>query len=512
MAAGAGNKPGSPQGCVKKLQMAMPLLLLTAGALLVQGYHPFAEDAEIYLPGIEKILNPDLFPVGREFFASHASLTVFPNLLALFLRFTHLPIEVVLFLFHLLSILLLLIACWQVSSKLFPSVQARWGSVCLVAALLTLPVAGTALYTMDQYLNPRNLAAIAEIFAVARTLDKKYVWAGLWLVFAGSVHPLMASFALSYCALLVVMERLGMEKSKGRTAGSQALGVAGAMCCLLPLGFSFDPPTSRAYHEAAMRHGFHYIQLWRWYEIIGAVAPLALFAWLGHIARARQWRDLDRVCRALVIYGLIYFFAALVVDLPPRFESLARLQPLRSLHLLYTLMLVVMGGLLGEFVLKSRVWRWLALFVPLVGGMFMAQRALFPASAHIEWPGRIPRNPWAQAFVWIRNNTPQDTVFALDPGFLQLPGEDATCFRCLTERSRLADFIKDSGAVSMFPPLAEEWWSQVEAQTPWKNFRAGDFSRLKEKYGVSWVVVETPPVSGLDCVYRNGSVRVCRLP
>ena len=43
------------------------LSLLTAGALLVEGYHPFAEDAEIYLPGVEKILHPELFPLGANF-------------------------------------------------------------------------------------------------------------------------------------------------------------------------------------------------------------------------------------------------------------------------------------------------------------------------------------------------------------------------------------------------------------------------------------------------------------
>jgi hypothetical protein len=512
MVAGADQAAGSAQGRVKRFQTVMLLVLLTAGSLLVHGYHPFAEDAEIYLPGIERILNPNLFPMGREFFTSHASLTIFPNLMAFFLRVTHLPMEAALFLCHLLSILLLLRACWELSSKLFPSFLARWGSVCLVAALLTLPVAGTALYIFDQYLNPRNLAAFAEIFAVARTLDKKYVRAGLWIVFAVSVHPLMASFAFSYCALLVVMGLPGIEKFKSRAAGAEAFGVIGALCCLLPFGISLDPPTSRAYHEAAMRHGFHYIQLWQWYEILGAVAPLALFAWFGRMARAREWHDLNRVCRALVVYGVIYFFAALVVDLPLRFESLARLQPLRSLHLLYMLMVVVMGGLLGEFVLKNRVWRWLVLFVPLSAGTFIAQRELFPASAHIEWPGRAPKNPWAEAFVWIRSNTPQDAVFALDPGFLQLPGEDATCFRCLTQRSRLADVIKDSGAVSMFPPLAEEWWAQVQAQTPWRDFRAEDFIRLKEKYGVSWVVVQQPRVAGLDCPFQNHAVQVCHLP
>ncbi len=52
----------------------------------MQGYHPFAEDAEIYLPGVERILHPELFPVGREFFLVARQLTLFPNLIAFSLR------------------------------------------------------------------------------------------------------------------------------------------------------------------------------------------------------------------------------------------------------------------------------------------------------------------------------------------------------------------------------------------------------------------------------------------
>jgi hypothetical protein len=492
-----------------KYKTLIILLLLTAGALLVHGYHPYAEDAEIYLPGVEKILHPGLFPVGQEFFASHASLTIFPNLVAFSLRVTHLPMEYGLFLWHLASIFLLLLACWELSGLLFPSAhtKARWCGVCLVAALLTIPVAGTALYIMDQYLNPRNLAAFAAIFAVSRILEKKYVWAVLWLAFAGSVHPLMAAFAFSFCVLLVVMERF--EKP---AVATPALGAVTGLFLLLPFGISLDPPTSPAYHAAALRHGFHYIQRWQWYEQLGILAPVALFWWFGRVARARQWRRLELLCRALIIYDLIYFAAALVVDLPARFESLARLQPLRSLHLLYVLMFLIMGGFLGEFVLKNRVWRWLALFIPLSAGMFLAQRTLFPASAHIEWPGVAPKNPWAQAFVWVRDNTPVNAVFALDPDFMQLPGEDTTGFRALAERSRLADSSKDSGAVSMFPPLAEEWQAQVQAQSPWTSLRLGDLVRLKNERGVSWIVMQQPGGAGLDCAYQNRAVRVCRIP
>jgi hypothetical protein len=477
-------------------------LLLTFAAVLVHGYHPFAEDAEIYLPGVEKILHPELFPTGQEFFLSHAHMTLFPNVVAFSLRVTHLPLEVGLFLWHVASIFLLLLACWELGGLLFSnaSVKARWGGVCLVAALLTIPVAGTALYIMDQYLNPRNLAAFAGIFMVARTLEKKYVRALLWLAFAASMHPLMWVFPFSFCVLLLVMERFD---GRWRTAGTTGLAA---------LWMPLSPMASAAYHEAAKRHGYHYIQNWAWYEWLGIVAPLVLFWWFGQIARGRRWSAVERVTRAFVVYGLIYLAAALVVDLPARFEALARLQPLRSLHFLYIVMFIVMGGFLAEYVLKDRAWRWLLLFAPLSVGMFLGQRTLFPASAQVEWPGAAPKNPWAQAFVWIRQNTPVDSVFALDPEHMDLAGEDEIGFRCLAMRSRLADGVKDNGVVSMFPPLAEEWWTQVQAQTPWKNFRAEDFLRLKNKYGASWVVVQQPGVAGLDCAYQNSALRVCRIP
>ena len=55
------------------------LLLLTVERCWSMAIIPYAEDAEIYLPGVEKILHPQLFPSGQEFFKSHASMTIFPR-------------------------------------------------------------------------------------------------------------------------------------------------------------------------------------------------------------------------------------------------------------------------------------------------------------------------------------------------------------------------------------------------------------------------------------------------
>ena len=479
----------------------MWLLPLTAAALLVHGYHPFAEDAEIYLPGIERILHPELFPVGREFFLSHASMTFFPNLIAFSVRVTHLPLEVGLFVWHIASIFLLLLAVWELSGLFFPDAsRARWGGVCMVAALLTIPVAGTALYIVDQYLNPRNLAAFAGVFMLAKTLEKKYFRAFLWFVFAACMHPLMWVFPFSFCALLLVMEAF-----EGRWKN------AATMPALLWFSIPLAPAASAAYHEAAKRHAYHYIQNWQWYELLGIAAPLALFWLFGKWAGKRR-PEIERVSRAFILYGLIYVSMAVVFDLPARFEALARIQPLRSLHFEYIVMFVMLGGFIGEFVLRDRAWRWLVLFAPLAFGMFMAQRTLFPASAQVEWPGSAPKNPWAQAFEWVRANTPVDAVFALDPEYMTIPGEDENGFRCRARRSRLADGVKDNGVVSMFPPLAEEWWAQVQAQTPWKSLGMEDLQRLKTQYGASWVVLQQPGISGLDCRFENLAVRVCRIP
>lgn len=474
---------------------------LTAAALLVHGYHPYAEDAEIYLPGVLKILNPSLFPANAEFFGEHAGHTLYPTLIAFSVRATHLPLSWASFLWHLISIFFLLAASWRLSSALFEDERARWAAVALMAALLTLPIAGTALYILDQYLNPRNLAAFAALFAVAEVLHRKYRRAILWLAFAAVVHPLMASFAIVFCLWLIVLDRYR----------PRFLGFAAA----LPFGITFDPPPP-AYHEVALRQPYFYIQRWQWYEWLGLVGPLIMFWMLAGFARRRKMNNLELVSRAAISFVLVATAAAIVLSIPARLEALARLEPLRCLALTYMLLIVIGGGLLGQYILQARIWRWLMLFVPLSLGMYFAQRQLFPASAHVEWPWAQPRNQWAQAFEWIRENTPEDALFALDPGHMELPGEDENGFRARAERSMLADLVKDKGASSMFPPLSVKWLEQVEDQKNWNQLGKEDFKRLRQKYGVSWVVLEQPGPAdrgpaGMECPYENSAVRVCRV-
>jgi len=470
------------------------LVFLTAAALLIQGYHPYAEDAEIYLPGVLKLLNPTLFPTHAEFFAEHAAHSLYPRLIAALVRVSHLPLPWVTFLFQVASIFLLLAAVCRLAGAFFQEERARWGSVALMAALLTLPVAGTALYIDDQYLNPRNLAAFAAVFAVAEVLHRRYVAALLWLVLAAAVHPLMSSFAIAFCVWLVMLDHY-------RPRG---LGFS----VFLPLGI-FDPAPP-AYHDVALRQPYFFVLRWEWYEWLGLIGPVLLFWWIARWARQRNMQNVEWVARAMIPFILVATVAAVALSIPGRLEPLARFEPLRCLALAYMVLIVIGGGLLAQHVLRDRIWRWLVLFVPLSVGMLLAQRQLFPASQHLEWPWSQPRNPWAQAFVWIRANTPTDAIFVLNPQHMELRGEDENGFRARAERSRLADAVKDKGAASAFPALSEQWLEQVNDLSIWYKLHQRDLHYLRKKYGVTWIVIEQPGGTG-ECPYQNSAVSVCRI-
>jgi hypothetical protein len=71
------------------------------------------DDAAIYVPAIKQVADPTLYPFGAEFFMSHAHLSLFPLLIGGSARLTHLPIDVVIFAWHVAGIFLLLAAAWR---------------------------------------------------------------------------------------------------------------------------------------------------------------------------------------------------------------------------------------------------------------------------------------------------------------------------------------------------------------------------------------------------------------
>jgi hypothetical protein len=484
------------------------ILCFTLIGFAVMGYHPGLEDDGIYLSAVKHDLNPALYPHDTNFFRLQLQGTFFDEWVAGFVHSTGIPVAVTELLWQLASIGLIVFACWSIARKLFAEESAHWAGVAMVTAMFTLPVAGTALYLVDQHLHARNVATALILVAVSRILADRR-WQAVTLLFvAFLMHPIMAAAGISFCFFLTMAlsEPVHAWLRSLRRAQSTSAPAAAA-----PLRWIFEVPNPQ-WKKALDTRTYYYLYKWTWYEWLGALAPLFLFWLLWRMARRQNETVLARFALAVFAYGVFQQTVAMLLLGFPSLVRITPLQPMRYLHLVYFFLALISGCLLGKYLLKAKVWRW-ALFLLIANGvMFATQRIEFSSSQHIEWPGRAPSNPWLQAFAWIRTNTPTNAYFALDPRYLEAPGEDYHSFRALAERSQLADAIKDAAVVTLIPELGPVWDRQVEAQKGWRNFRLADFERLKAEFGVDWVLVSYPLPADLACRWHNNTLAVCQIP
>lgn len=489
------------------------IALLTAFAFLLMGYHPGLEDDSFYLAAVKRNLNPTLFTYDSDFFRIQFQATIFDKLIAWSVRISHLPIAWAVLLWQLAAIFFLLHGCWRVARRCFISPEAQWSATALVAALLTLPVSGIAINLMDQYLHPRALASAAIVAAIVAILDRRLWLAGILLVAAFSVHALMTLFGVSFCVFL----ELALRGARVR----QISPVPASLALLIPLGWMFAP-ASDAWRQAASTRDFYYLSRWEWYEWLGLFGPLLLLfigrRFINNHAELTENTQLLAFVSSLLFYGIFQTVVGLALMLPPSLERVRPFEPMRYMHLLYLFFFLIVGGLLGQYALRDRVYRWALLFLPLSAGMFFAQREMYPASPHLELPFVRSNNGWLNAFAWIRKNTPVDSIFAVDPHYGTLPGEDYHGFRALAERSVLADYEKDGGMACRVPQLAPRWQKEVTALNGWRNFHPADFQRLNNDFGVTWIVLSRgdaqypdPDTKDMACLYTNQEVKVCRL-
>ena len=473
------------------------------------GYHPGTEDDAVYLAAVKHDLQPQLFPHDAPFFETQLQATAFDKVIAESLRITHLPVAWGELLWQCFSILLVMAAGFLILRRLFCSPVAQWAGVAMLGAMFTLPVSGTDLYIMDQHLHPRALATGLILLAVDRVMARRY-WITVPLLLAAFLlHPIMGALGISFCFFLALAQ---IDRVRNRAAQFvEKRELTHAAMALTPLGWIFERPTE-TWRQTIQTRTYFFLYRWEWYEWLGAIAPLILFWLLARWAQKRGDKTLAQFAWGVLAFGIFQQLVAMVITGPDALIRLIPLQPMRYLHLVYIMMTLIGGALIGQYLLKARVWRWVVFLILINAGMFISQRQLFSGVPHLELPGVTGSNPWLQAFAWVRSNTPQDAYFAMDPRYMVADGEDYHSFRALAERSMLTDAIKDTAVTTQVPELAAIWRDQQKAQSGWNHFQLADYQRLKSLYGVNWVLVALPAAPGLDCQWHNAQLAACRVP
>lgn len=487
------------------------LFLVTAGSMVIAGYHPGVEDDAVYLSAIQRRLEPGLYPHDARFFTLQMQASVFDRLMAVLVRVTHLPVPVMELAVQCLTAFFFLWGCLAIARRCFLSEAGRWAAVALVGVLFTMPVAGTALFIFDPYLHPRAIATALVLATILAVLDHRPALVSVLMAAAVVMHPIMGVLGASYCAILWFAGCAWFSGSGGtRFSRPRQSSVMAAVAFGFAPSWIFEGPSS-AWMKALDTRNYYFLGRWTWYEWLGAIGPILILWAIARYARRRDRPAMASLAGCGAVFAVFQLAVACIVLLTPALIRLMPMQPMRYLHLVYILMAILGGGLIGEHLLRRSLWRWMVLFLPLTAGMYVAQRSLFPGTRNLELPGLAPRNPWLEAFAWVRGNTPVDAYFALDPYYMQLPDEDYHSFRALAKRSELADAVKDAAVATQVPELAPAWLQQTEAAEGWQHFQKQDFLRLQREFGVNWIVVGMQGVAGLNCPYKNQAVAVCKL-
>ena len=506
--------------------MRLALLALAVLTLFLNGYHPLAEDGGLYVAGVQLTLNPNLFPHYTVFVSEHLHFSVFAPVLAFFVHLTHLSLAWVLLLTDLFSLWLTFYAALRILQRTISSQPAQLAGLCLLTAFWTLPIAGTSLLLMDPYVTARSLSTPLSLLAVAFALDdrlnlRSLLNSAFCLILAAAFHPLMAAYAFAF-VLILRLTRLRQRALAYALLALSALTLAAVLQTVAPT-------ESPAVIAAEITRYYWFLSQWQWFELLGLVGPLAVLAAL-HTRYRRQSDPLNAaaatLCRACIAIGCIATLVALLfAHEGSRTHLVARMQPLRVFLLIYAIMTLLLGATLTELALETRqrlssnkARLALAslpaiLIFALAATMFYVQRQTFPASNHLEFPWRAQHtpNPWVQAFLWARDNTPPDALFALDTKYVNEDGEDAQTFRPIALRSALPDFSKDGGEAAITPSLASQWQQGAEAQTNLSTETDAVRDARLLPLGATWMVLHAAAPTAHPCPYNNGVIKVCSL-
>jgi hypothetical protein len=507
MSCPAHASPSPPLVRIRGVPPSLTLLLLVPFVVLILGYHPFAGDAGLYVAGIRHTLAPSLYPVNAAFVTAFAHGSIFAVTLAMLVRLTRLPLVWMLLIAHLASVWLFLCASRAVAARVFATESARWCATLLAAVCCALPVAGTALVLMDPYLTARSFSTPLSLFAVAACLDRARprparLRTAILLACAVLFHPLMGMYAAVF---VVVLALIGNRRTRAAVLFCCAAGIIAAVACEIARG----APVSSAYREAVLlpQRSFLFLARWRWYELLGLVLPLLLFG--AATQKYPPSTSIGALCRASIAIGTTSFVIAALFIPPSGPYLLVPLQVLRSFHVIYLVGVVLCGGILGSLWQRNGAAA-AAVLVLIAAAMFQVERVSSPDCDRIELPGRVPANPYEQAFLWVQGHTPRDAVFAFNPRLVYLPGEDEQGFRAISERDHLTD-DKDAGVVAILPALAGRWAFQRNSELFVDSMTDAQRFASLASLGATWLLLAPDAQTSFPCPFRNRVVQVCQL-
>ena len=372
-------------------------------------------------------------------------------------------------------------AAHRIAQRLFPEPRAQWAGVALLAAMFTLPVAGTALNIADQHLHPRNLAtALILLRGRSHPRPQKPGRQSCSLIAALLMHPIMAAFGISFCFFLALLKELGVIRLRGSRASTRQRVLASSRLPFRSAGSSSLPRPPGA--APSNTRTYYFLYQWTWYEWLGAIGPLVLSGCCGATPLQRGESACWRASRSAL--SSIGVFQQAVRHGPARSRrrssGITPLQPMRYLHLVYVFLVLIAGCLLGATFWRRAVGAGSCFLSRSMAACLLSQRLLFPPPNTSNCPGAASRKSMAPGVCLDPPEHARRTPTSRSiPITWRRPGRTTTAFALWPNAASLPTPSKTRPSSPRFPNLAPAGPNRSMPRQVGVNFQLADFERLK---------------------------------
>jgi len=488
--------------------LALTAALIASFAVLVTansaGYRFGVSDQAFYVPAVERLITPSLFPRDAALIDSQARLTVSDDLIARIVLATGATLPAVFFIGYLITLTVFAGAVLRIGRRYYASV---WTSAALLFALtFRHRLLETGVNSFEGYFHPRVLAFAVGIAALAACLDGRRVWAAVLVAIAFVVHPTTGGWFVVWIAVALVS---GTRYRWSSAGAAIALGLAGLMVLrsVAPERFAV---MDDAWLEVLGSRRYLFTTNWplsAWIvNLVPAAAVLAIYS-------ARLKRGLVTTGERGAVAGAAVLLAIFVVTLPfvgARVAIAIQLQisrvlwPIEFLATVYLIWAVAEGPWL-----PSRWTRMAPIFLFAVLAAASTARGIYILAVETHRPlvrVNLPDGDWQQIATWARSSAPVDAHFLIDPTDVDREG---VSFRVAAGRDVFIEPSKDP-SIAMYSREIAMRVKERQAALPDFGLVTSTMARdVAARYGLTHLVTvrEYP----FPMLFSNGRLHVYSL-
>lgn len=480
------------------------LLALAAGLLFFMlatansgGYRFGVSDQAFYIPAVEHLQQPDLFPRDGALLDAQSSLMATDEMMAAAVSWSGATLPHVALGLYVLTLVGMLAA----ATALGRGLGLSWWAVSVLGVLLTFRhrIAKTGANSLEGYMHPRQLAFAVGLGALAATVRGRPILALVLVGASGLLHP---TTALWFAIVVIIATWVNRPSWRPTLAGlGLVASVAGVWAVWLgPL----------AGHLTVMDAD--------WLSVFASKdylfpADWPLDAWLLNLAypvvivaiwRTRTQSGVAPASERGLIVGLLALVAVFLLSVPFTMADVALAVQLQVTRVFWVLDAVAMVSL-AWWMTRSRRLAIVALSVLTAASVARGYYLLEVAA-----PDRtlvrvdLAETPWVDAMTWL-SRQPTDWNVLADPDHAWKYGYS---LRVAALRDTVLETVKDSAIAIYNRDVARRVAERTKDTADYGEMTTERARVLDEKYALDVIVVEVARPLALPLLYRNAQFAI----